>query len=106
MVFGMRMLVTFRNLTEVYSSDWIATEFNNQNAPSSFYTLGSEIIAGGSQDRVWDSGTIALTVNGSVIATTSYGSESTPGSIAAGLAAGVVSGAPVIVTADNGALKL
>ena len=29
------------------SADWIATEYNNQNSPSTFYTVGSETPAGG-----------------------------------------------------------
>jgi hypothetical protein len=28
----------------VRSADWIATEYNNQNSPSTFYSVGSEII--------------------------------------------------------------
>jgi len=30
----------------VRSADWIATEYNNQNSPSTFYTIGGEQIAG------------------------------------------------------------
>jgi RHS repeat-associated protein len=54
----------------------------------------------------WDTGTIALSVNGSIAATTSYGEGSNPSSVAQGLAAGVVPGAPVSVTASGAALTV
>jgi RHS repeat-associated protein len=53
-----------------------------------------------------DTGTVTLTVNNSTIATTSYGAGSTPTSVAAALAANVVSGSPVSVTAVDDTLYL
>lgn len=53
-----------------------------------------------------DSGTITLTVNGIVSATTTYGASSTPVSIAAGLASGVAPNSPIIITANDDALYL
>jgi hypothetical protein len=35
----------------VRSADWIATEFNNENSPSTFYTVGSETPLGGTASR-------------------------------------------------------
>jgi RHS repeat-associated protein len=55
---------------------------------------------------VADSGTIALTVNGTVISDTAYGFEATPTSIAAGLAANVSASSPVTVTAVDDTLYL
>jgi hypothetical protein len=34
------------------SADWIATEYNNQSAPNSFYTLGSELTGGGAPPTI------------------------------------------------------
>jgi RHS repeat-associated protein len=53
-----------------------------------------------------DSGTVALTVNGSVISTVTYGFESTPISIADSLAQHVSSTSPVTVTAVDDTLYL
>lgn len=35
-----------RFTTDILSADWIATEYNNQNSPASFYTIGDELPAG------------------------------------------------------------
>ena len=34
-----------RFTTDILSADWIATEYNNQNSPASFYTIGDEMFA-------------------------------------------------------------
>ena len=56
--------------------------------------------------NTFDTGTITLTVNGTTAATTTYGSTSTPSTIAAGLVAGVSGGSPVTVTAVDDAIYL
>jgi RHS repeat-associated protein len=56
--------------------------------------------------NTFDSGTITLTVNGATAATTTYGSTSTPSTIAAGLSAGVSGSSPVTVTAVDDAIYL
>jgi RHS repeat-associated protein len=66
---------------------------------TSFQIQSSGFVSQGGADA--DSGTITLTVNGAVAATTQYGASSTPISVAAGLAAGVQSGSPVTVAAQN-----
>jgi RHS repeat-associated protein len=53
-----------------------------------------------------DTGTVALTVGGVVIATTNYGDGATPSSIAEDLAAGTTSGSSVNVTAVNDAVYI
>lgn len=50
---------------------------------------------------VWDTGTVTLSINGTNVASTNYGEGSTPSSVAEGLAAGLVTGSPVNVTAVN-----
>jgi hypothetical protein len=65
--------------------------------------FGSRALA---QQPTADSGVITLTVNGQMAAQTSYGIGSTPVTVAAGLAAGVLSGSPVTVTAVNDAIYL
>jgi RHS repeat-associated protein len=54
----------------------------------------------------YDTGTVTLMVNGVTAATTTYGQNSTPVTLAAGLAAGVGGSSPVTVTAVNDALYL
>lgn len=51
-------------------------------------------------------GTATLTVNGTLAAQTSYGQNSTPGTVAAGLAAGISSDSPVNITAAGDTLDL
>jgi len=60
------------------------------------------------QPTVWDSGTVALLVNNSTLATATYGQGSTGVSVAAALAASAASAtnSPVTVTAVNDALNL
>jgi RHS repeat-associated protein len=60
------------------------------------------------QPAVWDSGTVALLVNNSTLATATYGQGSTSVSVAAALAASAASAtnSPVTVTAVNDALNL
>jgi YD repeat-containing protein len=53
-----------------------------------------------------DMGTVTLTVNGAIAATASYGGNSTPASIAAGLASNVTSQSPVTIRSINDALFL
>jgi RHS repeat-associated protein len=53
-----------------------------------------------------DTGTVTLTVNGTVAASTNYGDGATPSTVAAGLAASVTSGSPVNVTAVDSAIFL
>jgi hypothetical protein len=48
----------------------------------------------------WDTGTVALVVNGSTVSTASYEQSSTPASIAAALASNLSAGSPVNVTDD------
>jgi RHS repeat-associated protein len=59
-----------------------------------------------SQNSASDSGTVNLTVNGILAAQTQYGPGSTPVTIAAGLAAGVQSGSPVTVNAQNNTIAI
>ena len=54
----------------------------------------------------WDTGTVALVVNGSTVSTASYGQSSTPASIAAALASNLSAGSPVNVTDVDDALYL
>jgi RHS repeat-associated protein len=55
---------------------------------------------------VYDTGTVTLTVNNVLAATTNYGADATPATIAAGLAAGVTVGSFVNITAVNDDLNL
>jgi RHS repeat-associated protein len=54
----------------------------------------------------YDTGTVTLTVNGVTAASTSYGQNSTPETVAAGLAGNVATGSPVTVLAVNDAVYL
>ncbi len=56
--------------------------------------------------QVYDTGTVTLTVNNVIAATTNYGADATPATIAAGLAAGVTVGSFVNITAVNDGLNL
>ncbi len=58
------------------------------------------------QETVYDTGGVTLTVNGVTSATTSYGATSTPNTIASGLAAGIASGSPVSISAQNDTIQL
>lgn len=68
-----------------------------QMSPTGFLAVTSQ---------VYDTGTVTLTVGGVTAATTNYGADATPSTIAAGLAAGVTVGSFVNVTAVNDGLYL
>jgi len=68
-----------------------------QMSPAGFQSVTSQ---------VYDTGTVTLTVNNITAATTNYGADATPATIAAGLAAGVTAGSFVNVTAINDGLYL
>jgi RHS repeat-associated protein len=70
------------------------------------YTAATKTVSLTVNQGTADTGTITLTVNGVASATTTYGSGSTPSSVAEGLAAGVLSGSPVNVTAVNDAVYM
>lgn len=54
----------------------------------------------------WDAGTVTLNVNGSTVASTTYGKGATPASVAAGLATGLMASSPVTVTAVDDSLYI
>jgi RHS repeat-associated protein len=56
--------------------------------------------------QITDSGTVTLTVNGILAASTNYGAGATQTTIAQGLSGGVISGSPVTVSAAGNQLKL
>jgi hypothetical protein len=41
------LLDEVRISTTVRSADWVATEYNNQSSPSTFYTVGAAVTGGG-----------------------------------------------------------
>ena len=51
------------------SADWIATEYNNQNSPSTFYTLGSQqsVTSPSSQVTVGKYGSVQVIGNGAMV---------------------------------------
>jgi len=75
-----------------------------EGSTTSFQLTSSGFASQGS--TVADTGTVTLTVNGVVAATTNYGAGATPSSIAEGLAAGVTSSSPVGVAAADSTLNL
>ena len=56
--------------------------------------------------NTWDTGTVTITVNNTLAASTTYGKGATPSSIAEGLAAGITTESPVNISAVDNTLSL
>jgi RHS repeat-associated protein len=73
---------------------------------SSAYATVTQTVSLAVLSQIFDAGTVTLTVDGVLAASTNYGAGATPSSIASGLAAGVTAGSFVNVTAVNDGLYL
>jgi len=73
---------------------------------SSAYSTVTKTVSLTVLSSVSDTGTVTLTVGGVMAATTTYGANATPSSIASGLASGVTAGSFVNLTAINDGLNL
>ena len=91
-----------------YPLDGYLTYYNPTFAKPSFSITdsGATMTGGNSFNRVYDSGTVSLTINGTEIASTTYGSASTPASIASGLVTSGASNGLVTLQANGANLTM
>ncbi|HEY1255850.1 MAG TPA: RHS repeat-associated core domain-containing protein, partial [Terracidiphilus sp.] len=91
-----------------YPLDGYLTYYNPTFAKPSFSITdsGATMTGGNSFNRVYDSGTVSLTINGTQIASTTYGSASTPASIASGLVTSGASNGLVTLQANGANLTM